>query len=114
MRVALKELPRLFARHNGKLQRDPLLHAVGLDGAERRVLVPLGSGHGIVEAGLAVNAVLYDQAAGSLSILRVQMPAPHELDERGIFAQLIVAILIIAAQARQIALRNRFECQHGT
>ena len=114
VRVTHEQLSRLLARHNGQLQRDPLLHAVLFDGAERGVLIAVRPRNGIVEAVLAVNAVFHDQAAGSLGILRVQMPAPHQLDQRGIFAQLVVAILIVAAQTGQIPLRNGFECQHGT
>ena len=114
VRVTHEQLSRLLARHDGQLQRDPLLHAVLFDGAERGVLITVRPRNGIVEAVLAVNAVFHDQAAGSLGILRVQMPAPHQLDQRGILAQLIVAVLIVAAQTGHIPLRNGFECQHGT
>ena len=113
MRIARKKLPRFFLRHNGDRQLPARFHTVVLDHAERRVLVAVRAGHGIVKAEPAVNAVFYHEAACGFGILRMQMSAPHELYAGAVFAQAIAAIFVIAAQLGKITLRDGFEGEHS-
>ena len=110
--VARGKTLRLLLRHNGEHKRDIPLAAVVLDEGERRVLVAVGPGDGIVKAVAPVDEIAHDQAARALRPRGVQVVAPHELDEGGVFAELILAVFIVAAQAGKIPLRDRGECEH--
>ena len=105
---------RLFLRHNGDLRQDALFDAVGLDGFQGGVLVPLRACHRVVEGHVPLALAPDDQAASRLRPGVVQGAPPHEFHTGGILAQFIVAVLIIAPQRCRVPRRDAFECQHKT
>ncbi len=103
---------RLVLRDDGEDEGNIPLAAVVLDERERRVLIAVGAGNGVVEAILTVDEIADDQAARALRPRGVQVAAPHELDEGRVFAELVFATFIVAAQAGNVPLRDRSKGEH--
>ena len=110
--VARGKALRLVLRDDGEDEGNIPLAAVVLDERERRVLIAVGAGNGVVEAILTVDEIADDQAARALRPRGVQVAAPHELDEGRVFAELIFAAFIVAAQAGNVPLRDRSKGEH--
>ena len=111
--IAQAQAGELVLRHNGQAQGQPLGGAVALDGRQRRVRVPLRAGDGIVKHRVAVDDVADDQAARRLIEGGVQVAAPHELHAQGVFAQAVVAALIVRAQVRAVFGSQFLKLQHS-
>ena len=110
--VARGKALRLVLRDDGEDEGNIPLAAVVLDERERRVLIAVGAGNGVVEAILTVDEIADDQAARALRPRGVQVAAPHELDEGRVFAELVFAAFIVAAQAGNVPLRDRSKGEH--
>ena len=105
---------RLLLRNDGNLRLDALLHAVGLNGGQRRLLVPLRPGHRIVEGHPPPAFAPDDQAACRLCPCVVQGLPPHEFHSGGVFAQGVGTVFVIAPQGGRVPGRDVLECQHNS
>ena len=95
---AQQQLRGLLLRHHGDHRRRSRLGAVFLNGRQGGIHVAAGARHRKVEYPLAVHPVADNEASRLLGEGGPQVQAPHELCSGGIFTQVIVAPVVVAAQ----------------
>ena len=86
IRIPGQQYRGFFLRHDGDLRLNTRFHAVGFNGGQSRVLIPLRSGHRIIEGHPSLAFAPDDQAACRLRPGITQRAPPHELDTGGVFA----------------------------
>ena len=110
--IAAQQLPRLVLRHHGDNGQLPRLQAVGFNGPQGRVHVPLRPGDGVVEVPPACVPVADHQAPRDLRPGGAEHLLPHELGAQGIFAEAVLAVLVVAPELGPILFCHWFKLLH--
>ena len=110
--VAREQIGRLALGYDG----NPGLYAAGkallFDGAQRGVLVAVGTRDRVIEYPMPVVLVADDQTPRHFRPVRLEFRAPHEFRAQRILAEFVVAPGVVAPQTPGVALCHRFERYH--
>ena len=110
--IARQQNGRFFFGDDRNFRLDAVFDTVGLNGGQGGFFIPLRPGHRVIERHSPLAFAADDQAACRFRPCIVQRIPPHEFHAGGIFAQRVVAVLIVAPQRCRVPRRDAFKCQH--